>query len=158
MEQTMRKIGKQMSVLMGLTLSFVLSLVGNLHSGHFTLPGFLMSFALSAVIALAIGFIVPIGKLNQDLQKRLGLPANALKTRILSSLMTDLIYTPVITLSMVYLAYSNARRMGAPVSFAGMFVPSLLLSLVIAFFLSFFLEPIFMKYLMRRAGIADNMK
>jgi len=40
----MKKIGRQMSLMMGVTLSLVLSFVGVFTSGQFTLPAFIMSF------------------------------------------------------------------------------------------------------------------
>ncbi|SDB67800.1 hypothetical protein [Butyrivibrio sp. INlla16] len=52
MEEQMRKIGRQMAIRMGILMSLALSLVGTLTSGHFTVPGFIISFVLSTIISL----------------------------------------------------------------------------------------------------------
>ena len=46
----MKNPAVKMSLLMGITMSFVLSLIGNLSSGMFTVPGFLKSFCISFLI------------------------------------------------------------------------------------------------------------
>ena len=53
-----------MSILMGVTMSFGLSLCGNLLSGQFTVQGFLMSFLISTLISLVIGFLVPMKRVG----------------------------------------------------------------------------------------------
>ncbi|MBR2677463.1 MAG: hypothetical protein IKE28_11210 [Solobacterium sp.] len=149
MENEMRKAGQKMSLYMGVTLSFILSLVGTLSSGHFTFPGWLLSFACSTVIALIIGFAVPMGKISRDLTEKLQLDPQSVPAKLLTALVSDLIYTPLITLAMVYLAYRQASAHGASISFLGMFLPSLLLSLVVAYFCIYFIEPVFLKKVMR---------
>ena len=62
----------KMSLLMGTTMSFVLSLIGNLSSGMFTVPGFLKSFCISFLISLIIGFIIPIKKISDALCEKAG--------------------------------------------------------------------------------------
>ena len=62
----MKNPAVKMSLLMGITMSFVLSLIGNLSSGMFTVPGFLKSFCISFLISLIIGFIIPIKKISDD--------------------------------------------------------------------------------------------
>lgn len=149
MEKEMRRAGQKMSLYMGVTLSFILSLVGTLSSGHFTIPGWLISFVCSTIIALIIGFVVPMGKISRDLTEKLNLDPESVPAKLLKALVSDLIYTPLITLAMVYMAYRQASAHGAPVNFWGMFLPSLLLSLVVAYFCIYFIEPIFLKKVMR---------
>lgn len=149
MEKEMRRAGQKMSLYMGVTLSFILSLVGTLSSGHFTVPGWLISFVCSTIIALIIGFVVPMGKISRDLTEKLNLDPESVPAKLLKALVSDLIYTPLITLAMVYMAYRQASAHGAPVNFWGMFLPSLLLSLVVAYFCIYFIEPIFLKKVMR---------
>ena len=50
MKKKMRKVGIEINFCMGITLSFFLSLVGTLSSGHFTVPGWLLSFLVSTII------------------------------------------------------------------------------------------------------------
>lgn len=149
MEKEMRRAGQKMSLYMGVTLSFILSLVGTLSSGHFTVPGWLLSFVCSTIIALMIGFVVPMGKIGRDLTEKLNLDPESVPAKLLKALVSDLIYTPLITLAMVYMAYRQASAQGAPVNFWAMFLPSLLLSLVVAYFCIYFIEPIFLKKVMR---------
>ncbi|MCR4656039.1 MAG: hypothetical protein K5770_07415, partial [Lachnospiraceae bacterium] len=69
----MRKVGMKMNILMGVSLSFGLSLTGNLSSGHFTVPGFLISFLASTVVSIIIGFLVPMRKLETAAVSKAGL-------------------------------------------------------------------------------------
>lgn len=149
MDETMKKVGRKMSLYMGVTMSFVLSLVGNLSSGHFTFPGFLLSFVISTVVALLIGMIVPVGKITRDALKNAKLAPDSTGGKLLSALISDLIYTPVMTLLMVFLAYRQAVSHGAQLNFLSMFLPSLLLSLVVGYFCIFFIEPVYMNLVMK---------
>ena len=146
----MRKVGMKMSVMMGVSLSFALSLIGNLASGHFTAKGFLISFIASTIVSLIIGFFVPIRKLEKSASDKAGLEEGSVKAKCLGTLISDLIYTPVITLLMVFLAYQGAKRQGAPVTFGSMFVPSLIISLIAAYILIFFLQPIYLRIAMKK--------
>jgi hypothetical protein len=150
----MKKIGRQMSVLMGLTLSFCLSLAGNLASGKFTVPGFIISFIASLVISLLIGFFVPMKKVNDSLDTKLGLQPGKTSTHAFESLISDLIYTPIITVVMVALAYKNATSHGAKgLHFGPMLAKSMVLSLVLGYILIFIFMPVFMKIVLKRNGV-----
>lgn len=145
----MRKIGIQMSILMGVSLSFCLSLVGSLSSGHFTMPTFLLSFAVSTIISLIIGLLVPMKKVNDSLDAKLGLQPRNLSTHLFESLISDLIYTPIITLVMVFMNWKIATSHGATIPFAPMFVKSLIISMLVGYVLIFVLMPLFLKLVMR---------
>ena len=145
----MRKIGIQMSILMGVSLSFCLSLVGSLSSGHFTMPTFLLSFAVSTIISLIIGLLVPMKKVNDSLDAKLGLQPRKLSTHLFESLISDLIYTPIITLAMVFLNWKIATAHGAQIPFGPMFVKSSILSMLVGYLLIFVLMPLFLKLVMR---------
>lgn len=107
---TMKKMGLIMSVLMGFTMSIILSLVGTLGSGHFTVMGWLKSFAISLVISLILGFIIPMKKVSDAACSKAGVSVNTIKGRLLGSLISDLIYTPLITLIMVAIAVMGATK------------------------------------------------
>ncbi len=143
MEREMKKIGMKMSLLMGVSLSFCLSLVGNLTSGHFTVPGFLISFVLSTLISLVIGFLIPMKKVSDGVCDRMGLKPG-LGRRCMETLLSDLIYTPVITLVMVAFAHKMATRGGAQIPFLPMFLRSLVISLLVGYVLIFILMPVFL--------------
>ncbi len=108
---------------MGIAMSFTMSLVGSLHgniaSGHFTVPGFissfLVSFVIATIIAIAIGFIVPMKKINDNLEAKHNLKKGEFKTLLIESLVSDLIYTPLICLVMTIVSISlfalpNSRK------------------------------------------------
>lgn len=153
MEEQMRKIGRQMGIRMGLLMSFCLSLVGTLTSGHFTLVGFLLSFVVSTIISLIIGFLVPVGKISGSLCRKWKLEPGKLATRCVESLISDIIYTPVITLAMVALAYNMAMKQSggmAEISFLPMFLHSLLICFVVGYVLIFIFMPLFLKQLLKK--------
>ncbi len=147
----MQKVGRMMSILMGICMGFGLSLTGTLTSGHFTLPGFLVSFAVSLVISLLIGFLVPM----KPLQDRFcgGMPRGSLKRSLTEALISDLLYTPVITVTMVLIAYFQAKQHDAAPPFVPMLVKSLLISLTVGFVLAFVLMPLLLRLVMKRYGV-----
>ena len=149
----MKKIGIVMSVLMSMTISLVLSLVGNLTSGRFTWPGFLICFALSVVLSLIIGFIMPSPKLHSMLGRKFGWEPGKLSTRALESLASDLLYTPLLTLAMVTMAWIRIGQMGGEQPpFVMMFLRSLLIGLVVAFLFIFLLTPLYLKLTLKLFG------
>ena len=149
----MKKVGLQMSILMGVALSFGLSLAGNLISGHFTVPGFLISFVVSLIISLVIGFFIPMPKLEEAVCQKLQIVQRSLKGSAVTAVISDLIYTPVITLAATALAYPKMVKAGGSVSFGGMFLGSLLPSLLIGYVLIFLLKPLFLKLVLKHNGI-----
>ena len=146
----MKKIGLFMSLLMGVTLSLCLSLIGTLSSGNFTVPAFLISFAVSLAISLVIGFLVPMQKVSGAAVRKAGLKEHSLSARCLESLVSDLIYTPIITVVMILLAYKQATSHGADLKLAPMMIRSLLINLVIGFALIFIFMPVYLKMLLKK--------
>ncbi len=149
----MKKIGREMSLLMGVTLSFFLSLTGLIAAGKFNVIGWIISFVISTIISLIIGFIIPMKKLTDGVNNKLGLKPGKLGTRCMESLISDLIYTPIITLAMVFMAYKKATAHGAKIPFMGMFGKSLALSMVVGFILIFIFMPLYMKLVFKKNGI-----
>lgn len=152
----LKKIGMQMSILMGITLSLSLSLAGNLMSGHFTVIGFLISFAVSTIISLAIGFIIPLRRFSQALCRKLKLKPHGLGELCIESLISDIAYTPLITLCMTALAYRSAVAHGASISYSGMFIVSLIISMILGYVLIFIFQPLYLKILFKVNGIKMN--
>ena len=144
-----RKIGYLMGILMGGTISFVNSLIGTLSSGRFTVGGFLNSFLISFVISQILGLIIPIKKISDSLIKKLDLQPGTLKARIVDALVTDLVYSPLMTFIMVYMAWSQATAHGAKIPFGPMLLRSECIGFAAAFFLSLFLSPVYLKLLMK---------
>ena len=153
MEQTMKKIGKEMSICMSIAMSLFLSLTGTLTSGHFTIPGFIISFLISTVISMIIGLIVPMGKVNNSVERKLGLEQGSMKARCIDSLISDLIYTPIMTLCMVSFAYMMAMKQSdghADIPFVPMFLKSLIICLIVGYILIFIIQPMLMNMLFKK--------
>lgn len=147
----MKKIGRAMSIAMGIAMSFCLSLVGTLSSGHFTVVAFLTSFGASLIVSLMIGFLVPIQALNGRVCGKM--PRNSMKRRCIETLISDLVYTPLMTFLMVSLAYFSSRQHGGSMPFLPTFLKSLLLSLAVGYVMIFVLQPLFLKKLLKKNGI-----
>ena len=158
MEEKMRIIGRAMSIRMGLLMSFCLSLVGTLTSGHFTIPGFIISFIVSTIISMIIGFLIPMGKVTNTLSGKLGLRQGTIQERLFSSLISNIIYTPIMTFCMVFLAYQmfikKLDEVAQRPNFIDMFIPSLIICFIVGYVLIFIFQPLFFKALM--AKFANN--
>ena len=155
----MKKIGITMNILMGVTLSFFLSLMGNLTAeGGFKPVAFLASFAVSTIISLIIGFVIPMRKLETGAVKTMGLTERSLPANLISALISDLIYTPVITLAMIALARKMAMKMSNGHAdlppFGVMFVKSLIISLIVAYIIILIATPVYLKLVMKKNGAA----
>lgn len=154
----MKKIGITMNILMGVTLSFFLSLIGNLTAeGGFKTVPFLASFALSTVISLIIGFIVPMRKIEGGAVRAMGMKEHSLPAALVSALISDLIYTPVITLAMIALARKMAVKMSHGNAelppFGVMFLKSLVISLIAAYIIILIATPVYLKLSKKLAGV-----
>ncbi|MBR2546033.1 MAG: hypothetical protein IKE93_07710 [Erysipelotrichaceae bacterium] len=146
----MKKAGYKMSLLMGLSMSFILTMVGMLTAGQFTVPGFLKSFLISFVVSMIIGLIIPMRTVSNKVLKKLDARSGTLKARILEALVSDVLYSPLMTLVMVYLAYREATSHGARIPFGPMLLKSEIISFIVAFILSFILTPVFMKTVVKK--------
>lgn len=153
MEKKMAKVGLEMNLLMGITMSFFLSLVGILSSGHFSVPGWLTSFLISVVAAFVIGFIFPVQKISAAAVRKSGLNPNAMGGRCLEALVSNLIYTPLMTLIMVFLAWKGATAAGAQIPFAPMYFRSLLFTFPVGFVLVLIIARPYLTFVLKRNGI-----
>ena len=159
MENKMRLVGRDMSIKMGITMSLCLSLIGTATSGHFTIPGFLISFVVSTIISLIIGFVIPMGKIGNALLNKFGLIRGTLPARCLETFVSDLIYTPIMTFVMVFLAYQMAMKQSggmAGLNFGKMFLGSLIICFIAGFVIIFIIQPIFMRQTMKKYGTVEK--
>lgn len=145
----------KMSLLMGLTMSLVLSLVGNLSSGRFTFSNYLKSFAISFVISFVIGRFVPMAKISASLLRKFHLQPGTLKARLVSALVSALLYTPLMTFAMVFLAYRQATAHGAQIPFLPMLFRSECISILVSFILSFLVMPLYTKLIFKN-GVSSK--
>ncbi len=156
MQDKMKKVGFGMAVSMGVVMSFFLSLVGMLSSGHFTFIGFIISFAVSTVVSMLIGFIVPMGKVSDMACRSLKLEPGTMPNRLLSSLISNTIYTPIMTLIMVFLARFRIMKDSggrAEVPFGPMFLKSFIITYIVGYVLVFIFMPLFMKFFFKKFDI-----
>ncbi len=156
----MKKIGIYMNILMGATMSLFLSLSRSLtsmrQSGEFSLPGFFSGFLIGFAVGLLIGFAVPIPRLTAALLKKTGQTRGTLPARALESLVSDLIYTPAITVVMILLVRSRIPERTRP-PFIGMLMGSLFLFLALAFLLIFLFMPLYLRILTKKFGPPGDM-
>jgi hypothetical protein len=146
------KIKFHMSLMMGITLSLCLSFVGTFTSGSFTIGGFMVSFLESLVISLVIGYFVPIKRLEDKACEKAGITGKPLACRALGSLISDLIYTPIITIFMVTINFVKIPAAHRP-PYVLMLGKSMLISLVVAYLIVFLVAENFMKIIMKRNGV-----
>lgn len=111
-----RKIGKYISIRMGIVMSAIMSCVGSL-IGAFEgaksspmpfiviwLPSFLLSFIIASIIAITIGAVIPMKKINDFIETKTKLHGLALN--IIKSLVSDIIYTSILATILVFISTS----------------------------------------------------
>ena len=144
----MKKMGIQMSLMMGVTLSFCLSLTGLVSAGQFSVPALIINFLISFVKLL---------KLKEDMMGKEFSQEEKIQPVVpledgLESLLSDLIYTPIITICMILMARQKIPSDKLP-PFVPMLIKSLVISLIVGYVLIFIFQPLFMKILMKKNGI-----
>lgn len=151
----MKKIGRAMNVLMALTMSLFLSFTGTFTSGSFTLPGFLVSLVASIIVSLIIGLIVPIKPISDGVCGKLNLQPRTLGRRCMEALVADVIFTPVMTLLMLALAYFMASKSGhpIPVPFIISFAKSFVISMIVGFIMAYIFQPLYLRLLLKKYGV-----
>lgn len=148
----MKKIGREISICMGVTLSLILSLVGNLMSGHFSSIMFFISFVISTIISLIIGFLVPMGRIHESMVRKFG--PGKISGLLLESLISDLIYTPIITICMVTMAYFVAHHQGGQTPpYPVMLLSSMGVCMVVGYVLVLIFQPLYMRLSFKKHGI-----
>ena len=93
-------------------------------------------------------------RVEDKLVSSCGLEEHSLPARLLSALVSDLIYTPILTFAMVFLAYKQATSHGSKMPFAPMFIKSLIISLIAAYIIIFIVTPVFIRFVMKKSGAA----
>ena len=159
----MKKIGRTINLLMGLTMSLGLSIVGNLTGGGGRpLPaiiiGIVVSFIVSFIISMIIGTIVPMKVVGDKVCAKAKTSNSSFKGKALTSIVSDLIYTPIITLAMIFLARFMAGKNDPSAvehmpPFIVMFLSSLVICLVVGWVLIFIFQPLYMKMVLKKNGV-----
>ena len=146
----MKKIERQMSLIIGTILSFVLSLIGIISSEKPSIVSFLICFVMSVILSIVIGSVVPLRSITEKVTGSMNLQKGSLGSRAVESLLSDVIFTPVITLAMVILAYAMSH---GHMPFVPAFVGSLVKGLVIGFIILFIITPAVLKFVLSKNGI-----
>lgn len=114
MEKIQKKIGRFMTIAMGITLSIVLSTFNVLMSGRFTIPMFLISILISCTISLAIGLIIPTKKISDKAVEKINNKfVKAAVGNFIVSACYSLIITTVLVFVMMGMANMNITRQQA---------------------------------------------
>ena len=156
-KKQMLKVGMEMNILMSVSMSLCLSLTGLLSSGQFTISGFFESFLISLVISFLLGIFISIPRIHEAVEKKFGLKRDSLSTRAIESLLSDLIYTPLMSVIMITLAWITARTHGANPPLLMMLLKGLGLSLITAYLLIFLFEPLFLKVVLKHNKVPVGM-
>ena len=118
--------------------------------------GFLASFAISFVISFAIGLLVPMPKVNEALCRTFKLQPRTPKANLVQSVVTNLIYTPLLTTVLVVFAYFVQIPDGHKPPFLPMYMHSMVICLVVAQVLIFVCVPLILKLVLPKGGPANN--
>ncbi len=150
MNEQMRKAGLKMSLLMAVTMSLCLSIVNNLASGSLNPILIFLSFAVGFIVSLLIGILVPMPRISSSIVAKYG---PGIKAHLLDSLVSDLIYTPFITILVVflvrvYIGIASGGHAQLP-PYPIMCLRSLGLSLVVAYVVILVVSPIFKRLLFK---------
>ena len=158
MEKNMRLVGIKMNILMGVSMSFILSLVGTVTGGHFSAVSWGVSFMISLVISLVIGFVVPIKKVGDMACKKCKVVPESMKGSLISGFISDLIYTPLITVIMVIVMLKNAAKhapAGAVPPVARVLPGSLVVCFAVGYIVIIIIQPLFLKMLMKKKPVCE---
>ena len=165
-QKQMKKAGMKISFMMALVMSLCLSIAGNLSGRRpegtpviSIIISIIISFVISFIIRLLLGLVIPIGRINAFLSRKLDLKPGNIETRLFESLISDIIYTPFITLTMTALAYSSAMRASggkAQITYLTMFLGSLTTCMIVGFILIFIFQPLFYKMYVPKQGDNDG--
>ena len=154
-QKQMKKVGLKISFMMALMMSFALSLTGNLTAEHppempmiAIIIGFLESFVLSFAVSFGIVLVVWMLMVIAALGREFHLRPRTLKAHIVESIVSNLIYTPLMTTAMVTFVYFFLIPPGHRPPYLPMFISSQVICLVVAQVLIFIFEPIIIKIAM----------
>ncbi|MCQ2978791.1 MAG: hypothetical protein MJ245_03235 [Clostridia bacterium] len=106
MEEITKKINKFMTITMGITISIILSTLGVVMSGHFSVPTLIISMVCSIIIALLIGFLIPIRKLIEVICTNIV----GIWEAIIDNFIMNLFYVLIITTINVFLMTTMAGK------------------------------------------------
>lgn len=99
MEAERKRINRFMGIAMSCTIGTILGTLGVVMSGHFSWILLLISIVLSNVLGIVMTFLIPIKKISDSVSERI---INRFFKALVGALIINAIYTPVITVAMVF--------------------------------------------------------
>ena len=155
---TMRKVGFFMNIAMGITVSIILSTHGVLASGHFAVPMLIISMVISCILALCIGFFLPVKPVKDKMTENMKMSAKFLVANVITNIFYVFIITTVNTTLMITMAKHNMDINNVPLSVPR---PSILAALprswlssyIISYVVTLILEPIYLKMAFKKYGV-----
>ena len=160
MQKKMKKVGVHMNILMGFVISLCLSTTNTMAAEKPDMYTWLISFGTSALISFAVSFIIPMRKIEGGALHALKIKERTLPAKLISTFISDLIYTPFLTLAMVALVRmivtkaSNGHAHFPP--FPIMFIKSFIFSFVVAYCIIYILQPLILRFVLKANGIAPS--
>lgn len=155
----MKQVGFFMNVSMGITVSLILSTHGVLASGHFSVPTLIMSMVISCILALCIGFFLPVNQVKEKFTGGMKMPAKHFVGNIITNIFYVLIITSVNTTLMILLARHNMDINNVPPSIPRpellkVLPRSLISSFIVSYIVTLFIEPLYLKMAFKKYGIS----
>ncbi len=157
----LRKISLRISLYMAITMSFCLSIIGNVEGyimsgGKRPLPalitGIAVSFVVGFIISMLIGMVVPMKKVEDAVCRKAHTSVKSLKGKLLNTLVSDVIYTPIISTVQVILGYIQMPENQRP-PFIGMWLSSVVICMLFGYIIVFIFQPIYMNKTFSKFGI-----
>ena len=105
----MKKVNFIMALINALILSFSMSLIMNIASGHFSFPSWGLGFIVSFTLSLILAMILPLTKVQLMTCKKIGIRYTDIGALLLNALLSSLFYTPVVAFVMSLLMSSLAN-------------------------------------------------
>ncbi|MBP5280236.1 MAG: hypothetical protein J6Z03_07105 [Erysipelotrichaceae bacterium] len=153
-QEKRKEFSRRMSICMGIIMSLCLSTAGLLTARAFSLPSLLLNLVISYAIVRGIDHFIDIGALAVDVPNKMDVDPNSLQGRFLRALITDVIYTPLMTIVMVSIGYYRATSHGAQIPYVPMLMKSMLLTFTLSFLICFFIMPVVEKLILK--GLEDK--
>lgn len=154
----MRKVGFFMNIAMGITVSIILSTHGVLASGHFSVQTLAISMVVSCILAICIGFFLPVKPVKDKVTENMKMPVKFLVANIITNLFYVLIITSANTSLLITMAKHAMEVNNVPLtvprpSILAALPRSLLSSYIISYVVTLILEPIYLKIAFKKYGV-----
>ncbi len=151
-----KKIGRFMTITLGLTMSIVLGTLGVVSSGHFSISMWIISLVLSIALAMIIGFLFPVQPIRKmataGIQNKLlkSIAGNAIVNFVYVLIITTVLLFVMITLAKHQMDVLQVPESVPRPSFIRALPFSLIKSYIVSYVITFILGPIYLKIAFKR--------